>query len=432
MENSIGLEIPDDLPPIYHLPPQRFYFFNSHDGYWQEATQDTVKAELAGTFGQNPVSSRRGELSQVSRTLLRIKKELRIDGVACLGWEEMGIRILDGKRVLVEKGCSRIEPIPGPWEETRTYLTRLFGPDLPYFLGWMATGARGFYDPAQRRYGQCLILAGPRNAGKSYLQMQIITKVLGGTIGRPYEWLTKQTPFNSELFESVHLLSEDDYHLADPRSRDQLGASIKKVTANVSQEYNKKHGSKLVLRPYWRMSFSLNGETHYLAALPVLDASMMDKLVILECSSNAVHLPTSGPDGNVMERATNSELPAFIHYLLNEHVISPEIADDRYGMMGYANIRIKEELAELGEEYLLLECLQIKYRGADDVRKTLLGIMNDLESPDTAAAIKMIIRRHYTIKGCLEKLALNPESGVKKVSLYRNTKGWSLTFPEKN
>lgn len=425
------LNIPNPIPPIYHLPPVRFYLLNTHDGYWQEMTLETTRRRLV-SLGQNPIPNARGELSEVDSMLLRIQEENRVDTAISLGWEEPGVQLINGRKVLVENGCTKISPVKGEWRELQTYLQRLFGTEeqLQYYLAWQATGTRGFYFAETRRYGQCLILAGPTGAGKSFLQVRVITPALGGKLGKPYRWLTKRTDFNSDLFEAVSLVSSDDFYMSDRASRKEYGAMVKQITSDDYQEYNKKHGCKYTCKAYWRLSISLNGEAQYLATLPELDQSLLPKMIILECEPDAIHLPTRGPEGNVMEREVAKEMPAFLHYLLFEHQIPPEIADGRYGVKGFANKHVQEEIRASGDEYLLLECLREKYAGLNNMGKSTYQIIKDLDTVDTPKAVRKMLLTSASLQGVLEKLVQIEGGGVAKGTLFSGQKGWFLTFPK--
>jgi hypothetical protein len=120
-----------------------------------------------------------------------------------------------GQRVLVLRGRELLEAVPGEWTPTRSILTNMFGEEqLPYFLSWIKLAVAGLYGPREERlYGQAVVLCGPPSCGKSLVQNRIITPLLGGRSASPLEWLTGQTSFNSELFEAVHLIIEDEYYL---------------------------------------------------------------------------------------------------------------------------------------------------------------------------------------------------------------------------
>jgi hypothetical protein len=157
-------------------------------------------------------------------------------------------------------GCRLLLPSEGSFATIWQFISNLFGKDqLDYFLSWLAVGVRGLYQTEEGPPGQALILTGPTGIGKSLLQNRIVTPLLGGKYAKPFGWLIGETDFNSELFEAAHLLVEDDFYLADPKSRKTFGSGLKKLTANQEQRLHRKGFPAYSVRPYWRTTISLNG-----------------------------------------------------------------------------------------------------------------------------------------------------------------------------
>lgn len=63
-----------------------------------------------------------------------------------------------------------------------------YEPQLPYVFGWLKA-AQEMMHAQTAMPGQCLILAGPRNSGKSLFQ-DLVTQMLGGRAGLPYRYVT--------------------------------------------------------------------------------------------------------------------------------------------------------------------------------------------------------------------------------------------------
>jgi hypothetical protein len=403
--NSVGVPIPDALPPVYHLPPSSFWWLNPAKNKWQELTRESARSLLITNYGQNGVVPGRGQMAQVDKTIGRIIQDNVVEAVVTIGWEEPGVKEVDGVSLIVQKGCTHIEPLAGEWPEIETYLNRLFNTHIQYqmFLGWMQNAARAFYGKTDRRPAQALILTGPKASGKSFLQMRIVTPALGGKTARPYKWLMGKTTFNSELFESVHLISEDDFHLADANSRRMLSAALKMISANTTQEYHRKHLPAHTLKPFWRLSMSLNDEVHHLAALPEIDESLSDKVIILQTEPGAIHLSTDVND-NVMQRKVKEELPAFIEYLLNVHEIPEKYQDKRYGICAYINPTVKKAIDNASEEKLLAEYFKAAYPDVKDLHLSEYQIIHHGEDRTVPTRVKDIFRSSTRLKGCLRRL----------------------------
>lgn len=63
-------------------------------------------------------------------------------------------------------------------------------------------------------------------------------------------------------------------------ARRQFGASIKRLTVNETQKCEAKGKEPLTMRPFWRVTFSINVEPENLLVLPPLDASISDKIML--------------------------------------------------------------------------------------------------------------------------------------------------------
>jgi phage/plasmid-associated DNA primase len=111
----------------------------------------------------------------------------------------------------------------------------------------------------RRAPGQALVLVGPANGGKSLLQ-DIVTAILGGRQAKPSSFMTGATHFNGHLAGAEHLRISDENPLTDIRSRRNLGAQIKNICVEASQNIEDKHRTAITFKPFWRLSISLNDE----------------------------------------------------------------------------------------------------------------------------------------------------------------------------
>ena len=107
--------------------------------------------------------------------------------------------------------------------------------------------------------------------------------MLGGRAAKPTEYMSGRTPFNADLFAAEHLMIEDEYGSTDLRTRREFGARIKDITVNDVQSCHAKNRWQAIsLRPFWRLSISLNDEPENLMVLPPVDESLSDKLMLLD------------------------------------------------------------------------------------------------------------------------------------------------------
>ena len=210
---------------------------------------------------------------------------------------------------------------------------------------------------------------------------------------------------------------EDDNYETDHRSRQAFAASVKRITANVEQSYHKKNLPEQTMKPYWRLSISLNNEENNLAVLPELDPSLEDKLIVFKCERNEMPVPTRGP-GRTLEVAIEEELPAFLHYLRHEHNITPEFASKRYGIKAFVHPIIREELAQLDPAIAVYSTLRRLYQGAR-LEKTVTDMMFDVGEHAPSSTIPYAFKSEVSLGKALTKLRNNPRYS-KRIS-YKHT-----------
>jgi len=75
--------------------------------------------------------------------------------------------------------------------------------------------------------GQAIFFVGPRNCGKTYLQLYLITPLLGGRAANPYQYMVGDTTFNSDIGEAEHLLLSDEKPVRDGHTRISFTSKVK-------------------------------------------------------------------------------------------------------------------------------------------------------------------------------------------------------------
>jgi len=286
-----------------------------------------------------------------------------------------GIHESCGARILVTTAPKIIEPVTGEFPILAKLLDNLFNDEIedqrPYVLAWLKISIEALRAGVIRP-GQVLAMAGPANCGKSLLQ-NIITLLLGGRSAKPWRYMAGQTPFNSDLFGSEHLMIEDESASTDIRVRRELGAKIKDFTVNEVQSCHAKGRPALSLRPFWRVSISLNDEPENMMILPPLDESLADKLHLLKVHKREMPMRTQDQAGRTaFWGAIVSELPAFVHHLLKWEI--PEnIRCERFGVKAYHHPSLLASLDDLAPESRLLSLIDaVLFSGVvnDDVELT--------------------------------------------------------------
>ncbi len=223
--------------------------------------------------------------------------------------------------------------------------------------------------------GQALAIAGPADAAKSLFQ-KIITVALGGRSARPYQFMSGQTPFNAHLFGAEHLMIEDESPATDHKARRMLGAMVKSLTVNQDQSCHRKGATPIMLRPYWRLSITLNDEPENLMVLPPIDESLDDKIILLKAERRDMPMPTATPaDREAFWNTLMAELPAFLAYV-ESFEIPPALVSQRFGITHYHHPELLAKLDDLSPEFKLLAIVENHLLLADQTWK---GKASDLE-----------------------------------------------------
>jgi hypothetical protein len=296
-------------------------------------------------------------LSEAEREILALQDTRDVKFCGSLAGRPAGFYEENGERFLVMDSPVLLNPAPGEWPLIRATLAGLVagsdereaGTQWELLLGWLAAAVQCLYRQSLRP-GQALVLAGPAGCGKSVLQNQIITALLGGRAAKCAPYLQGKTSFNGDLFGAEHLMLEDEHSETNVRSRRALASNIKQICVNVVQPCHPKHRPIINLSPFWRLTVSLNDEPERLLIIPPLAGDIADKIIILRCRAFAWPLPIATPEQwGRFTSALRGELPAFLHFLLS-HRTPPAHHSDRYGVAAWHHPELSRALDETAPE----------------------------------------------------------------------------------
>ena len=338
---------PNPLDDLHYDPNSGQWWTRNAWGDYAQINGERVRT-LFTESGVSPTKDQTGA-SDVDRELLRRTRDTRIRYAGSVAGHQAGLY----DKVLVTDSVAPLPAVPGDSARLQTYLHNLLDQnDDQYWrlIFWLALRRQAVLTGTWRA-SQALALVGPAACGKSFVQAQVITKLLGGRIAKPYRYMSGATEFNGDLFASEHLCISDEAPGRDIHSRRSLGSHIKSMLFDIDQSCHPKNRQAITLRPIWAMSISLNDEPENLQVLPPLDPSLMDKLIILRCVRHP--LPWPGPEIEVLREIIDTELSQFAHYLdgltVPEHLVEP-----RCGLKAYQHPAILEELMQLSPEHQLI------------------------------------------------------------------------------
>ena len=317
---------------------------------------------------------------------------------------DAGVYDCAGVRLLVMKSPRRLHPAEGPWNTVLAFIRGLLpvAPDgvdqAEIFLAWLAVTVKAL-ERRQARAGQILILCGQKNDGKSRLQHFIITPLLGGRSADPADWLLGITDFNSECFGSEHLLLEDTPSSQKKDERNQWKQRLKGVAVNDTARLHSKGQTAVTLRPFWRLSISLNNTPDDMALLPPPSSDWVEKSIMLETARPA-YLPCTDEERQEWREALEREMPCFLHYLLHGHEIPEDCKGARFGVRSYENPGIRSQLedaAPWAEVWDTIEDLQPWKNGAGGtVFKAKLHEIEALltDAPDVGDSMGRLLKKN--------------------------------------
>lgn len=288
------------------------YWQRDEAGLWRDLNTDSVKRHLNVLHGLSP-SAKKGEASELAQALTTIDRLQRVDGAfPCLYLREEVVRDGDQRYLNI----SRVRPLHSagvhrewgdgfPW--LARYLDGLFdATQRDVFLSWLAH----FYQHAAKgkpRRGQALFVAGPKSAGKTFLNQRVIGGLMGG-FQEATQYVLGQTSFNEALFFAPVWAVDDAVGSADPRMHAIYSQIVKKIVANPYQEFHAKFKKAVTFRFNGRLVVTLNEDPTSIAMLPQIDGTVLDKAIFLLAKSPGISF--AGADETVA-----AELPYFADYV---------------------------------------------------------------------------------------------------------------------
>jgi hypothetical protein len=384
----------------YYDAARKCYWVPNSRGNWIEVSEQGLRKMLRADGLRNKAQD--GEnLSQVDDKFVEIMTTQDVAYAGPLAGHRAGITECCGSRILVTSSPKLIQPARGRWPVLRAFLEALLDDGTydqrPYVYGWLKIAYEALRSGVWRP-GQALGLAGPRNCGKSLLQL-IITEILGGRAAKPFRYMSGRTDFNADLFAAEHLTIEDDHSSTDIRARRQFAAQIKQFTVNKIQSCHGKNRQALSLTPFWRLSISVNDEPEAMMVLPpVSDSehdSLSDKLFLLRALKAEMPMPTEGNDQQAaFWQALVSELPAFIYYL-QRFEIPDELRDGRFGIKTWHHPRLLADLDALAPETRLLALVDQAVFTALDLGGGPTGVPPEFWSGTAEELERRLVSSHF-------------------------------------
>jgi len=321
------------------------------DGRWAEWSEKKVIKRMRTLPGRMiALKPRDGEMvSEADQVILHVMEHRRVEtALPSLAGYPAGVHDCNWQRVIIKSSPRLLTPQKGEWETVKKLIDGLLGDEQsPYFHAWMKISCESLYlgGPGNFRPGQAVIFAGPADSGKSRIQHQVITGLLGGRSADPGAYMFGRSDFNNEMMGAEHLLMEDPVTGTLTKDRVFFGEMVKGIVVNDTTRLHRKREDALTGSPFWRLTISINDDPDKMRVLPMLTPDMKDKLFLFHIHKNALPMPTVTLEERAAFRAKiAAELPAYLHYLLEEHVIPEKLVGGRFGVKEYHCAHLSMEL----------------------------------------------------------------------------------------
>jgi hypothetical protein len=369
---------PEDIE-AYYDPSRKSYWLPNDRREMIEINETSLERHLrkAG-FG----AKEEGEaVSAIEEKLIQTQTSKDVHYAGPLAGHPTGPQDMCGQRILVTRAPRVLKPVEGECPTIEGLITALLDDpvhdQISYLMGWLKIGYEAL-SHWKLRHGQALAIAGPRDCGKSLLQ-NIITEIMGGRSAKPYRYMCGATDFNGDLFGAEHLMIEDEVAFTDIRARRAFGARIKDFTVNTVQSCHGKNRPALSLKPFWRLSITLNDEPENLLILPPIDESLEDKLILLKAHKRPLPMETSTLAGQQkFMAALLGEVPAFLNLLVN-YRIPERLKSERFGVTHFHHPELLASLSEMSPEMRLLAVIDAHLSEGEGPFSGWMGTATELE-----------------------------------------------------
>lgn len=349
---TIGVTAPI-LPNLFYDHNIDRYWMKMPNGHWIKLNNRFISPHLCDTAQYQSLSDE-DKKCFTTDVLLSTQRYAAVNFAGDLAGYSEGLVVQGTTRILVTSSPKFITPKAGDWDMLRGVMKRMFGDvQIPYVYGWIKL-ALEMFDARVWMAGQVLVLCGPVQSGKNLFGF-LLEKLFGGRApGKPYDYMTGATPFNSDFMGCELLTIEDEVSHIGIQARKDFGSKIKDLAANAPRRLHRKHAEALTVMPLQRLLISLNDEPERLLILPPIDPDIEDKIMLLKVDKHPMPMPTHTAAAKAaFSTALVAQLPAFVDFL-HKWKIPTELVADRFGIAHYHHPDILEGLHEQSPEEQLL------------------------------------------------------------------------------
>lgn len=364
---KVGCTTLRETPTLYYDRTKHIFWQKATDGKWQSIPKGAAEDLLAlsGLSGQQEFG---GFPSEIDRHLVNVISSQGVDVALSLAGYDTGLHTINRQKVLVTETFELIRPVKGSWSTIKAIIERLLGEEqaLYFYLT-----QKIFYEAlrdGRSQPGQMMVFCGPPDSCKSLLQHRIITPVWGQRSADAARYLMGKTEFNSDLFGAEHLFLDDAKPYGNYLTCYEFSENLKSIIVGQALSYHAKGRPAMTMPPRWRLTMTLNSDEESMRSLPDFTASFADKAHLFHCQQAELPMPNDSPEERAaFEAQIQSELPAYIHFLVNLEI--PEaMRGTRFGVKTYHNLALLEKMDSMSDENILETLIdRILFRDRDNV-----------------------------------------------------------------
>lgn len=439
-------------PEIYYCPEKKksYLWRGANDAYTSGGKEDAL--EELKRLGFSDIVFPGCHLKEANAFLSEIIRN-PIDYAGGIAGSKSGKRTINGKAILVTSSPKLLGPEQRPYPTVMEFLrSRLdlgrqsdLGMQTNVFLDWLHLAVRDLYiDGGAYHPAQVLALIGERRAGKDVVAHDIVAPLLGGRIAKPMAHFTGETRFSDELVASENWQISDELDSVSPKTKAALEEALKQAAVSPALRLEGKFGVVVSVPTYRRLIVTCNDDRTSLEYFPGLRQNFADKIIMLDVQG----VPFFGP-GTLFttfaewKAAVSAELPGFLYYLLNEHVIAEERACPNYRVRSYHNPYLAGVLLELDPATALHEIIldsdiwgsgssfQVNDEdGRRTVTTTAMGLMEHLGDQCPHAMTGLGVRAANHLGRLLTKLVSDRPGYYRRLPLQHGITRYAIVQPE--
>ncbi len=421
----------------YFYPPKEVFLIRNDAGRWLPLRAGSYKRLLK--VERALFTSQETDLETVR---VQMQNDVSMYGPLC--GRNAGFYEDNGTRILVTHDMNLIEPrkgtaptiiavLKGLLVESET--TEIGADQLHTFCGWLKSSVEALR-AGRYQQQQAIAICGVHDCGKSMIQHHIITPCLAGRSADAMRYFLKDNDFNANLFGAEHLFLDDCRSQSRIGTRLAFGEKIKTHTVGATvKSLHGKGRDEISVRPWWRISITVNDNPESLMVLPPLNEDFADKLILLRASRFDFPVPNSTNEEKVaFDRKLKSEIPAFLYWLLNEYQLPDQYVDPRrYNVATFHHPELKTNLESLSPESELLELIDLtlgndKPDGDGAVWITAEKLEERIRNVHQRRAEQIFTYRQSCAK-YLHRLSVKQPDRVKKARTNAGN-GWNIFRPK--